>query len=93
VHGATVEEVFWDGDEERAFMAICLETGRECDAYGFVEAERSLLEPGEGAAIARALEYMGDASLVDGGDEEFFCNADHVMEHDRSPRTRRGRGR
>lgn len=88
VHAATVEDVdlpvdapFCAGDP--AFRAVCLVSGAACDAWGFVEVDgpHAILEPGEGAAINRALSYLGDRTLHEEGSAA-FCNADHVMGHD-----------
>ena len=83
VHAATVEEVV-DFEGDRAFRAVCLETGAVCDAWGFVEPEgaRAILEPGEGAAIHRALDYLHDASLHEWDSPRACLDALHVMAHD-----------
>jgi len=81
VHEATVEEVL-DDEGDRAFRAVCLETGAVCDAWGFPDAfgEGS---PGprdewDGAAIQRALSYLSDRSLHE-FDSPAFCDARHVL--------------
>jgi hypothetical protein len=83
-HPATVEEVF-DDEGYRAFRAVCLETGAVCDAWAFPEdwglAIAAEYPPDErdGAAIERALEYLGDRRLH-GFDSPHFCDAEHFIE-------------
>ena len=81
VHAATVEEVI-DDEGDRAFRAVCLETGAVCDAWSFPELKDSRLEPGDGAAIDRALDYMHDASLHEWDSPNCCLDASHVMAHD-----------
>jgi hypothetical protein len=82
VHQAVVQEVL-DDEGDRAFRATCLETGAECDAWGFpdlLDAPAFEVPPDErdGAAIERALRYLGDRNLHD-FDSPHFCDARHVL--------------
>ncbi len=84
-HAATIEEVI-DDEGDRAFRAMCLETGAVCDAYGYPDIGIVEFVDGdipederEGAAIDRALEYLGDRRLHD-FDSPAFCDAVHFME-------------
>lgn len=76
-HKAVVDEVI-DADGDWAFRATCLETGTMCDAWAFPGLLIPDEEPGDGAAIERALGYLGDWRLHGAGSPH-FCNARHVL--------------
>ncbi len=93
LHGATVETVL-DDEGDIGFRATCVETGIDSDAYAYPDpAVWRLLnddadpEDYEGHAISRALHYLGWVEIHE-RESPNFCNADHVMEHDRQPRAR-----
>lgn len=84
IHDATVEQVI-DDEGDLAYRAVCLETGAVCDAWGFVDPDFHAEIPTDekhGAAIARALDYMSDASLHEWDSPNCCLDATHVMEHD-----------
>lgn len=89
VHGATVEEVI-DDEGDRAYRAVCLETGAVCDAWSFPN-EPFFKERSEGQAILDALSYLSCYAIHDWINKSLTCcAADHVMEHDRTRSSKTG---
>lgn len=77
-----MEEVDSDYDGgyvEWGFRAICLATGAVCDAWSYPY-KRGILKPGEGAAIERALTYLGDRTLHEKGSPR-ACYAEHFIDN------------
>lgn len=80
VHAATVNEVF-DDEGDRAYQAVCLETGAECDAWSFPEEEFFRGRRTEGEAIRDALSYLSCMALHE-PESTSCCLAEHAMAHD-----------
>ncbi len=87
-HAATVVERT-DG-EDWGYAAVCLETGVECDAWGYTSDwwhHRDDVPPcADADAIARALSFLGDGTLHEPFSSN-YCDATHVMAHDLPART------
>lgn len=71
-HLAFVEERLFD-DGQAYFVAGCLRTGKQCDAFAF---EDPILydNPWD-----RAVRFLGWTEIHDDPKSEHFCNANHVL--------------